>query len=33
MIQRIALLSFPPRDPVVGDDGPMLRLWADASVP
>lgn len=28
MIQRIALLSFPPRDPVLGNDGPMLRLWA-----
>lgn len=28
MLQRIAHLSFPPRDPVVGDDGPMLRLWA-----
>ncbi len=33
MIQRIAILSFPPRDPVVGDDGPMLRLWAGLSVP
>lgn len=31
MIQKIALLSFPLRDPVVGEDGPMLRLWADAS--
>lgn len=27
MMQRIAQLSFPPRDPVVGNDGPMLRLW------
>jgi len=28
MTQRIAILNFPPRDPVVGDNGPMLKLWA-----
>ena len=33
MKQRIALLSFPPKDPVLGDEGPMLRFWANASVP
>lgn len=32
MLQKIALLSFPPRDPVVGDDGPLLKLWVDVSV-
>ena len=32
MLQKIALLSFPPRDPVVGDDGPLLRLWVDVTV-
>lgn len=30
MIQKIAQLGFPPCDPVVGDDGPMLRMWVDA---
>jgi uncharacterized protein YjlB len=33
MVQKIALLSFPPRDPVMGEDGPMLRLWVDTSKP
>lgn len=33
MVQKIALLSFPPRDPVAGVDGPMLRLWSDVTVP
>ena len=28
MLQRITHLSCPPRDPVFGDDGPMIRLWA-----
>lgn len=32
MLQKIALLSFPPRDPVFGDDGPLLKLWVDVSV-
>lgn len=32
MKQRIALLSFPPKDPVLGDEGPMLRLWATVSI-
>ncbi len=32
MAQRISVLSFPPRDPVVGEDGPLLRLWADVRV-
>lgn len=32
MSQRIAVLSFPPRDPVVGEGGPLLRLWADVRV-
>ncbi|SDH31599.1 MULTISPECIES: cupin domain-containing protein [Bosea] len=32
MKQRIALLSFPPKDPVLGDEGPMLRLWANTSI-
>ena len=32
MKQRIALLSYPPKDPVLGDEGPMLRLWANTSI-
>lgn len=32
MKQRIAVLSFPPKDPVLGGEGPMLRLWATASI-
>lgn len=33
MVQRIAQLSYPPRDPVLGNDGPMLRLWAGLGGP
>jgi uncharacterized protein YjlB len=29
VLQKIAALSFPPRDPVAGQDGPILRLWVD----
>ncbi len=32
ILQRITLLGFPPRDPVLGEDGPMLRLWADIGI-
>jgi uncharacterized protein YjlB len=29
-IQRIAKWDFPPRDPVIGEQGPTLRLWVNA---
>lgn len=32
MLSQIAVLNFPPSDPVGGADGPMLRLWADQIV-
>ena len=31
-LRKIALLSFPPTDPVAGEDGPISRLWADHAV-
>lgn len=29
MLNQIAILNFPPTDPVAGADGPMLTHWAD----
>lgn len=32
MLQKIATLTFPPCDPVSGDDGPLMKLWGDIGV-
>ena len=32
MLKQIAVLNFPPSDPVGGADGPLLSLWADHQV-
>ena len=32
ILKQIAVLNFPPSDPVGGADGPMLSLWADHQV-
>lgn len=32
MLKQIAVLNFPPSDPVGGAEGPMLSLWADHQV-
>ncbi len=32
MLKQIAVLNFPPSDPIGGADGPMLSLWADHQV-
>jgi uncharacterized protein YjlB len=28
VVRNIAAVPLPPADPVAGDDGPLLRLWA-----
>lgn len=32
MLKQIAVLNFPPSDPVTGTEGPMLALWSDHMV-
>jgi len=32
MLHRISTLNFPLRDPVRGEDGPLLGLWSDTTL-